>query len=105
MKLNPMQAIAVGLASGECMLALVNGEKDGARKAVKYLAPNLVVKATRVITRKLLKKRGHGRPARRGERRIDKRDRSYSTVVTIGAPGYLEREFIAAAKKRASPSR
>jgi hypothetical protein len=103
MKLDPMQVVAVGLASGECMLALLNGEREGARRAVKYLTPHLVVKATRVIVRELLKKRGHGRPARRGARKINPRDRGCSIVVTVGAPGYKEREFIAEARRAKEP--
>lgn len=52
----------------------------GAVMATKYLAPNLVVRATR-----------------RGK--FDKRNRSFEFVVTIGKPNYRERDFIAQCKR------
>lgn len=54
--------------------------KVGIKSSTHYLAPDLVTKIT-----------VRGRP-RKGARQID-------TVVTVGRPNYVERRFIAAAKK------
>lgn len=54
----------------------------GARTATVYLAPDLVVRATRRLYRR---------------RRFSKA--AFEAVVTIGRPNYLERRFIAKAKK------
>lgn len=57
---------------------------DGIRKATKFIAPNLVVKATR-------------------RHKPDKRERLKEIVVTIGRPNYAEREFIRSCRKAGEP--
>ena len=52
--------------------------QDGVSKATKYLAPGLVVKAKRKLF----------------NGKVDKRSRIAEICVTVGAPNYLEREFI-----------
>jgi hypothetical protein len=54
-----------------------------AYKATKYLAPNVVVNATRIV------KGG----------RIDGRDASAEIYVKVGKPNFLERQFVKAAIK------
>lgn len=57
---------------------------NSVRSAVKYLAEDLVVKAT-----------AKGKP--------DGRYRSRSFVVTIGKPNYRERQFVKACRKAGEP--
>lgn len=59
----------------------------GARKATKYVSDKVTVKATR--------------PLYKGK--IDKRSRSVTFLLTVGAPNYAEREFIRKAKKAGEP--
>lgn len=54
------------------------------RKAVKYISPTLTIKATL-----------------RGKR--DKRNKHKTVLVTVGAPNYLERQFIKKAKAAGEP--
>ena len=56
----------------------------GRRKATKYYAPGLVIKAT-----------ARHKPKRRA--------RSVEIVVTIGAPNYAERQFVKQLKKAGEP--
>ena len=51
-----------------------------ARKATKYVAPDYVIKASRLS-------------------KYDGRNKQESFVITIGRPNYAEREFIKLAKK------
>lgn len=60
----------------------------GSKQAIKYLSPNLVVKATR--------KSYEGRPQRKDAR-------NETLLVTFGKPNYREREFIKMAKKTGEP--
>lgn len=62
------------------VFAVIERTLNGARKATKYLSPNLVVKASR------------RHAPRRGERNVE-------IVVTVGRPNYDERYTIALAKK------
>jgi hypothetical protein len=73
-------ASEVGWAAGNCV-ELVLG---GAKRATRFLAPDLVVKAT-------------GRFAHRNGRR------SIDMVVTVGKPNYAERGFVRACKKASEP--
>lgn len=57
---------------------------NGSRKATKYLSPSLIVKASR-------------------RHRPDRRQRHAEVLVTVGAPNYAERAFIAACKKAGEP--
>lgn len=61
--------------------AILDGD---ARRATKYIAPNLVVKATR-------------------RHRPNRRARTVEMVVTVGRPNYAEREFIKQAAKAGEP--
>lgn len=61
--------------------------QSGAWQARKYVSPNEVIKVTRV----------------RYGKKFDKRHRSASFHLTVGQPGYREREFIAACKKAGEP--
>lgn len=63
----------IGAAVGAVMAVLTNDVT--VKTATKYLAPNLVVKATR-------------------QHKFDPRDRSHTYVVTIGRPNYLEKRFV-----------
>jgi hypothetical protein len=56
----------------------------GAKRAVKYLDPKLVVKATF-----------------QGKR--DARSRAETVLLTVGTPNYVERKFIGDAKKAGEP--
>lgn len=103
MKLEQPQIAAIAAGAQACIAALLHGELNGARRAVKYLTPQLVVKATRIIHRKLLKKRSKKTRSVRGDRVIDLRARAASVVLTVGVPGYLERDFIKAAQRAGEP--
>jgi len=61
-----------------------------AKQALKYLSDRLVVKATR-------------KTYRRDGKRIDNRDSSISISLKIGAPNYIERQFIKKCKKAGVP--
>ena len=54
--------------------------QNGVRRATKYISPTCTVKATR-------------------QHKPDGRKRSVTIILTIGAPNYAERAFIAACKK------
>lgn len=56
-----------------------------ARTAVKYVAPDRIIKATRRL----------GRPSKRASRE--------ELVVTIGRPGYRERLFVTACQRAGEP--
>lgn len=58
--------------------------ESDARRVVKYIAPNLTVKATRL-------------------RPVDRRHRGETYVVTFGRPNFAERQFIKAAVKAGEP--
>ena len=55
-----------------------------AYKATKYVSPRFTVKATR-------------------RHKLDKRDRIQEFVVTLGAPNFLERNFIKTLEKAGEP--
>ena len=55
-----------------------------ARQAVKYLSPAFVIKATR-------------------RNPLDRRAKTMEVVVTIGRPGYREREFIKQCQRAKEP--
>lgn len=58
-----------------------------AHRAVNFIAPNYIIRATRVLY--------NGKLPRRGS--------NVEVVLTIGRPNYLEREFIKVAKKAGEP--
>lgn len=58
-----------------------------AQKATKYLAPNSIVRCTRVSY-------GKKKP---------RKDQNVELVLTIGRPNYLEQEFIKKCKKAGEP--
>jgi hypothetical protein len=62
----------------------VSNVHEPAKSAVKYLAPDLVVKATRKY-------------------RLDRRCKSDTLILTYGKPNYAEREFIKKCKKAGEP--
>lgn len=57
---------------------------DDVRRATYYLSPGLTIKATRT-------------------RRVDKREKAESYIVTVGRPNYAERKFIKVAKAAGEP--
>ena len=58
--------------------------KTGSYKATKYVSPRYVIRATR-------------------RHKIDRRDSRVEFVVTLGAPNYLERDFIKECQKSGEP--
>ena len=58
--------------------------ETGARKAVKFVTPTYTVKVTR-------------------QRKLDRRDKSETFLVTTGKPNYLERKFIKLAVRAREP--
>lgn len=81
-----MEGRIVGTAAFSEVIAVLLS--TGSKQAVKYISPNLVVKATR--------KSYGGRPQRKDAR-------NETLLVTFGKPNYREREFIALAKKVGEP--
>lgn len=63
---------------GECVRDVLTVKN--CRRATAYLSPKKTVKAT-------------------AQRRITKRDRSATVLVTVGTPNFLERRFIRACQK------
>jgi hypothetical protein len=66
--------------SGHLAAKVINEVESGCRKATYYYSPKHVVKAT-------------------AQRRPDRRAKSQTIIVTIGAPNYAERAFIKKAVK------
>lgn len=62
---------------GECVSEVLGGS---VRRATAYISPKLTIKAT-------------------AQRRPDKRSKSATVLVTIGAPNFLERRFIRVCQK------
>jgi hypothetical protein len=69
---------------GQCVRMLL---EQRARKVTAYLSPTLTVKASRRLFGK----------------RIDNRSTRADIILTIGAPNYEERKFIALCKKAGEP--
>lgn len=69
-------------AAGQCVGALLRTEI--ARRATKYLSPQLTVKATR-------------------QRPIDRRTRQETFLVTVGRPNAREQQFIRVCKQAKQP--
>lgn len=66
------------------IIQVVERVRAGARKATKYVAPSLTIKASRQH-----KRRGN--------------ERAVTIILTIGRPNYAERRFIKACQKAGEP--
>jgi len=81
--MNPQEANGLVAASArKCIDALLGDTK--LRTATVFVAPTLVVKATR-------------------QHKFDGRDRQETYIVTYGRPNYAERHFVSLCKKAGEP--
>ena len=73
--------LLIGMASASTIQALL---ELNAKKAIKFLSPHLVVKATR-------------------QGRWTERDSRQTCLVTFGRPNYAERQFVKRAQRAGEP--
>ena len=66
------------------VFAVIEGELPGLRRVTKFVPPACTVKITR-------------------QRKLDRRDRYSTYILTVGAPNYEERTFIARCRKAKEP--